>query len=208
VKEPATCEVLLFDLGGVLVDVPTRAEIEAALWPDSTTEAIAGYWANTTVWGDFERGLLTPDQFVEACIRAWELKLTPAEFMTTFRAWTRALLPGAAELLEELRPRYRLVALSNSNEVHWHRNDVELGVPALFETAFSSHLLGLRKPSREVYEHVLGELNVKAGEVIFFDDSPPNVEAAQAVGLRAYEVTSPAQVRSCLVDLGLLAPRS
>jgi putative hydrolase of the HAD superfamily len=200
-------KVLLFDLGGVLVDTPTPAEIQAMLWPDRTAEEIAVFWGKTSAWGDFESGRLTPDEFVHACIRDWSLKLAPDEFFSAFRAWTKALLPGAVELLAELRPRYRLVALSNSNEVHWQRNDIELGVQALFDKAYSSHLIGVRKPSRQIYEHVLTDLGIEANEVIFFDDSPVNVEGASVVGIRAFEVTSPAQVRTCLVELGLLERR-
>ncbi len=48
------------------------------------------------------------------------------------------LLPGARELLDTLRPRYRLAALSNSNAVHWDRNTMDLGVTGLFDAAFES----------------------------------------------------------------------
>ena len=59
-------------------------------------------------------------------------------------------MPGARELLDELRPRYRLAALSNSNAAHWERL-AELGVLDAFELAVGSQQLGVRKPAAEAF---------------------------------------------------------
>src|SRR5882672_2628966 len=78
--------------------------------------------------------------------------------------------PGARELLDALRPRYRLAALSNSNAVHWDRNSTELGVTGLFDAAYSSHQLGCHKPEPVIYREALARLGVPANRVAFFDD--------------------------------------
>ena len=109
----------------------------------------------------FEKGHLTPEEFSHRFVAQANLSIDAAGFLTNFETWTRGLLQGARETLDALRPRFRLAALSNSNEVHCHRN-AALGVQDHFERSFASHELGVRKPSIEIYEHVLVEMAVAA----------------------------------------------
>ena len=151
------------------------------------------------------RGLsgISPDQFATRFVRDWGLTVSAEAFLPEFESWTRGLYPGAQELLGELRSRYRLAALSNSNSVHWRRNDQVLGVNALFERAFSSHDLGLHKPAPEIFERVLEALDVEPQTVAFFDDLSANVDAASRLGMTARRVEGIAGLRTGLADAGL-----
>ena len=102
-------------------------------------------WVQCPHTDEFECGKLTPGAWAEGFIKDWDVDLTPEAFLLTFTTWSRRVLPGAKELLEELRTRYRLAALSNSNELHWERNTHELRIIELFEFAISSHQVGLCK---------------------------------------------------------------
>lgn len=53
----------------------------------------------------------------------------------------------------------------------------------LFDDIVDSHEVGLRKPSRAIYELALTRLNGTAGRAAFLDDLPSNVEAANALGM-------------------------
>jgi phosphoglycolate phosphatase-like HAD superfamily hydrolase len=57
-------------------------------------------------------------------------------FLQEFATWSR-LLPGAEMLLAELRPRYRLAALSNANEICWERQTDVIGITGWFEVAMA-----------------------------------------------------------------------
>jgi len=135
----------------------------------------------------------------------WDVDLTPGEFLARFTTWSRRVLPGARELLEELRGRYRLAALSNSNELHWERNTNELRIIELFEFAISSHQVGLCKPDPAIYRMAVERANVTSPDAIaFFDDLAANVEAARSVGLRAYHVRGVEELYARLSAEGLL----
>jgi putative hydrolase of the HAD superfamily len=193
--------VLLFDLGHVLVEVTGERDIKPYLrkpWqPDATG------WPAMEAWEAFEKGLLTPDVFAQQFVEQVDLNIEPSRFIEEFAAWTRGFFPGATEMLAALRPGYRLVALSNSNEVHWARN-AALGVSQEFERAFSSHEIGLRKPAAEIFEHVLQAMDLAPHEVTFFDDQQANIDGAKAVGLHAYRVKGLDELRACLRELGCL----
>ena len=131
--------------------------------------------------------------------------LTPEEFLTRFTTWSRRVLPGARELLEQLRGRYRLAALSNSNELHWERNTNELRIIELFEFAIASHEVGLCKPNPQIYEIALERAKVSSPDaIVFFDDLATNVEAAKSVGLRAFQVRGVDELRARIFAEGLL----
>jgi putative hydrolase of the HAD superfamily len=61
----------------------------------------------------------------------------------------------------------------------------EMGLHGLFDHHFASHLIGMLKPDREVFEHVAAFLKVEPTEILFLDDQPLNVAAAQKAGFMA-----------------------
>ena len=162
-------------------------------------------WVECPHTDEFERGKLTPAAWAERFIKDWDVNLTPDEFLVKFTTWSRRVLPGARELLEKLRRRYRLAALSNSNELHWARNTHELKIIELFEFAISSHQVGLCKPHRDIYQVAIDRAQVSSSEaIVFFDDLAANVEAAKSAGMRAHQVRGVDQLRERLVREGLL----
>jgi HAD superfamily hydrolase (TIGR01509 family) len=193
-------QILLFDLGNVLVEVTGARDIKPYLKGPLRVE---GRWPAMEAWEAFEQGQLTPEEFSQRFVEQANLDLDPPAFLANFEGWTRGLFPGAVELLDALRPRFRLMALSNSNEVHWRRNDV-LGVTRQFERAFASHEIGVRKPAAQAYEHVLIETGISAADVTFFDDQQPNVDGARNAGLDAHRVEGIDELRACLQGLGFL----
>lgn len=154
---------------------------------------------------EFERGQLTPAIWAERFVKDWEVDLPPGEFLKKFTTWSRRVLPGARELLEQLRPRYRLAALSNSNELHWERNTNELRIIELFEFAISSHQVGLCKPNPAIFELALARAHVSPPDaIVFFDDMEANVAAAESAGFRARQVRGVGELREQLYKDELL----
>jgi len=198
-------ELLLFDFGGVLIEFAGPKELGQHLrWP-STPAVILQRWVQCPHTDEFERGKLTPTVWAERFIQDWDVDLTPDEFLARFTTWSRRVLPGAKELLEKLRARYRLAALSNSNELHWERNTYELRIIELFEFAISSHQVGLCKPHSDIYKVAIDRANVSSPEaIVFFDDLATNVAAAKSAGMRAYQVRGVDELRECLMSERLL----
>lgn len=195
--------VLLFDLGGVLVDFSGHEQLQALLPERLEVDALTAAWHACPHSLAYGAGALATDEFIPRFRRDWGIALDDDAFLDAWQSWVRGWLPGARELLDELRPRFRLAALSNSNAAHWDRL-AELGVLDAFELALGSQQLRVRKPDAEVFDLAVARLGVPAGGVLFFDDSRANVDAAQAAGLQAAQVDGPAAIRRHLVDAGLL----
>jgi epoxide hydrolase-like predicted phosphatase len=197
-------EVLLFDLGGVLVEYTGVQEVTRLLPAGTSEPEILERLSRCPHTEAFGRGQLSRQEFGERFVRDWGIDLPPETFLEEFRAWSKCLLPGAVELLATLRPRFRLAALSNSNELHWERNSRDLGVADLFEVAISSHEVGLRKPDPRIYRTALERLGVSPDGVVFFDDVHENVVAAAELGIRAFQVDGVPGIRERLIRETLL----
>ena len=199
-----TIDVLLFDLGGVLVEFSGVHDL-AMLLPGRPAESeVLDRWSLCPHTEQFHLGKLSQREFGERFVRDWNIDLDPEDFLRKFRSWSRGLLPGAVELLAALRTKFRLAALSNSNELHWERNSNELGVTSLFEVAISSHQIGICKPDPSIYLAALDLLGTSPDAVMFFDDVSANVKAATSLGIRSFQVNGVEEVRARLVKERLL----
>ncbi len=197
-------ELLLFDLGGVLMDFTGPKELGRLLREPLSETEIRARWPQCPHLREYEIGAISRAEFTARFMAAWGVRVSEAEFLRAFESWNSGLYPGATELLDELRPRFRLAVLSNSNELHWRRNERAFRIPELFERALSSHQLGAHKPEKRIYARALEELQVQPEVVVFFDDNLPNVEAAASLGMTAHHVQGVAEARDCLERAGLL----
>ena len=195
--------VLLFDLGGVLVDFSGVEDLRPLLPEAMEDEALLARWATCPHSLAYGAGQLTTDEFMPLFVREWRIDAAPADFRAAWQGWVRGWLPGAAALIEDLRPRYRLAALSNSNAAHWEQL-ARLGMLDAFHLALGSHQLGVRKPHPAIYREAIRRLEVEPLTVLFFDDSAANVDAARATGMQAAQVDGPDAVRRHLGTAGLI----
>jgi putative hydrolase of the HAD superfamily len=195
-------DVLLFDLGGVLIDFAGFEELSRLL-PDTPGKSeIRSRWINSEAVQRFERGHIAPDEFAQRIIVEYELRLSAEDFIKRFVEWARGPYPGAIELLRRARQNHRVASLSNSNELHTpiHRRSLERVV----DTFYFSDEIGHVKPDCEIFEHVVCDLAVPPERIAFFDDTTVNISAAQELGLTAYWVDGIEALKTQLQCLGLL----
>jgi len=192
--------VLLFDLGGVLIENRMFSELKRLMESQLSEAELIDMWLTNSVARQFELGRCSADEFAHSIIAQFDLPLDPAEFLNAFRYWPKGFYAGVESLLADLRTRFRVCCLSNSNEVHWTD-----AVTGHFDIAFSSHLMGYIKPDASAFDYALRVIDVTPEEVHYFDDAQRNVEAARACGMMAYHTVGYDQLKSTLATLGLLA---
>jgi putative hydrolase of the HAD superfamily len=194
---------LLFDLGGVLIDLhrdQILQELAASLPPAVDMHEL---WAGFPPLRQFETGVSSLSEFAVAVCEFFKLDISEELFRRRFADFVGRAKPGATELLTAQRSRFRIGCLSNTNYIHMEKvmtADKELML--LFDDLFLSYEVGLMKPDQAVYEYVLQKIQVPPEQVAFFDDSRTNVEAAAALGMAAFLVESPAVIADILRDGG------
>ncbi len=202
-------KVILFDLGGVLVEltgVPTMHQWSNHRYDD---DELWSYWLRSDAVRSFETGKISASRFADQIIEEMALPINKKEFLDKFTRWPKGLFPGASDLLTNLRKSFTLACLSNTNELHWPRLMHEMGLHDLLDHHYSSHKLGMLKPDLDVFQHVVDELACKPAAILFLDDNIINVRSAQKVGMEAYCVKGMGEVTEQLTALDLAAhPRS
>ena len=196
-------KAILFDLGGVLVEltgVPVMLEWTNHRYDEETLwEA----WLNSPAVRSFEKGYSTAEQFADALIRELDLPVGKTEFIDRFRKWPKGLFPGVSNLMERLKNKYTLACLSNSNVLHWPILMQDMGLEKMFQYCFASHLMRMLKPDRESFEYVLHHIGCKASSVLFLDDNDMNVKSAKDIGMIAYRVAGPREIEHALGQAGV-----
>lgn len=196
--------VVLFDLGGVLVDVGGVAAMRGWLGPDLDEDDLWRRWLHSPAVRAFETGRSSAAEFAHGVIREMALPLPAEAFLAAFTAWPRGLLPGAADLVRRIDPRLTRASLSNTSALHWPRLLDEFGLGELIGQHFPSHLTGRIKPDAEAFEHAVAALGCEPASVLFLDDNALNGEAARHCGLQAERAQGPMQAERVLRACGLV----
>ncbi len=182
---------LLFDLGGVIInlEVPRTHQALSRLNGRDAAE-IARQSKATDLFSRYETGACTDDEFRRGLRGFLGVDVSDAQLDQAWNAMLLDLPPARVELLRQLREKYTLLLLSNTNDIHLREVNAVLeratGVPALealFDWTFYSQRIGLSKPGTASFRYVLDHAGIRAEDTLFLDDSPENLQGAQQLGI-------------------------
>jgi len=184
---------IIFDLGGVILNLDNRRTEDAFTQLGvKNMRQYFGLGHADSFFKEYEVGKITDRQFIDSIRAMTGLDDVPDDAIVD--GWNALLLDFPAEriqLLKHLARSYRLFLFSNTNSLHLAALQQiyiqTFGSGALedhFEKTYYSHLLGMRKPERESYEHILRENQLQGSETLFVDDAIVNVEGAEQAGLK------------------------
>lgn len=191
-------DALIFDLGGVILDVDFARTIEAfrTLKIDGL-EVVDIIAEGETFFRDLELGLLSPEEFI-AALRHARPAVGAISDKELWGAWNALLLPfdkQRVELLRELKKQGPVYVLSNTNLPHRIRFREQFfeqfggDFEALFSGCFYSDELHLRKPDSAIYRRVAAAIGATPDKILFIDDNAANVAQARAEGWQGYHLT-------------------
>lgn len=200
----STHELILFDLGGVVIRL-TGVETMMEWCGGITSDEVWERWLRCEAVRRFESGSIDEEAFGEEAVRDLKLSVGADQFLQGFRSWIGGTYDGIHETIGRLRQTHTVGCLSNTNAIHWQRMTEDFDVHLLFDHHFLSHHIGLLKPDREVFEHIVSDMNIAPERVLFLDDNRINVEGAKSVGLDAYCVKGGDEARALLLEMNLLS---
>ncbi len=184
---------IIVDLGGVLTGLDRLRCIEA--FKNIGAGAIAGYvdeCRQEDFFHDLEVGNTDTGEFCEAVRRACQgCDATDEAVCDAWNALLTGIPQHRLDMLLELKRDHRLVLLSNTNPIHWHKAEAEYfsagghAVSDYFEQVFLSYRMHLVKPDEEIFRRVLRETGFAPSDTLFIDDSAANRAAAMRLGIAA-----------------------
>ncbi len=196
----------LFDLGNTVIKLAYERVIEnickrASIGRDELVDLLeqpGGY-------RDLERGAITFADFHDFLSERASYRGSLLELRETWADFFDGAMPGIDELLDRVRERYRVAFLSNSNEVH--ADVIPRRYAALFrndDRFIFSHRFQCAKPDSEMFRRALEVIGALPQHAIVVDDLTENVDAARAIGMKAYQFRDSATLLNELQRDGVL----
>ena len=184
---------IVFDLGGVLVDLDFKAAINGLQQAGfANVKEQLDALDQGGIFQKFELGEMTADEFRAAIRENSTVTLTDEEIDALWNAMLLEIPREKLELILDLRGKYMVYLLSNTNSIHWDYvcknafNYRGFRVNDYFEETFLSYEMHLAKPNKAIFEKVLHDANLLPEETLFIDDSEANCKAAEEVGIHAH----------------------
>lgn len=194
-------EAVLFDMGGVLVEL---GPFDKALGlEEMTSEEFWARWLASPAVRALESGRCSVERFADELVIEFGLGHSQRELIEQFTAIPLGLFPGAQELVASVPDHLVTGVLSNTNAIHWEGQEDAEVIQSLCNRSYLSYELGMTKPDRDIFDHVIADLDIPAERILFVDDSPSNIEGARDAGLQAEVVRGPVAGAAVLSRYGI-----
>ena len=183
---------IIFDLGGVLLDIDYKKTTNAFIELGVTDfDSMFSQFQSDALFTRLETGTISEADFFDCLRKTIPHSVTDAQLETAWNALIMQFRIESLACLEQLASRFNIYLLSNTNSIHlryfrqsFTQETGKANLDNYFRTAWYSHLVGLRKPEKEIYEFALADAGILASETLFIDDSINNIEAAAAIGIK------------------------
>lgn len=185
-------KALIFDMGGVLVDLDVKACRQAFIDDLNYTDIdqILDACHQKGIFGDMEEGKISAEEFRAAIVAGSKDGVVPEDVDKALWNILVGIEPYKAELLRTLSKDYDIYMLSNNNPICVPKaaemfEEAGFSMSRDFKKCYISYEMKALKPSVEFYRTVIEDIGLPAESMLFIDDSQKNVDGAIAAGLPA-----------------------
>lgn len=198
---------LLFDLGGVIMDIRRLncvASFERLGMKDA--DSFLGEYSQKGPFLQLEEGLINEAQFRDAVREFIEGEVTDEQIDKAFCDFLVGIPAYRLEQLRQLKKQYGIYMLSNTNPIMWHSRIAEefrqegMEREDYFDGIVTSFEARSIKPDAKIFHTVVEKLGIKPEETLFLDDSQKNLDAASALGFHTLLVTPGSEFFELLND--------
>ena len=189
---------ILFDLGGVLIDLEVRRSVEAFMRlidrersrsaPISVMDLLGG--GDSPLVQAYQVGAISTDDFIDALLPACHPGTQRRQLVDAWMAMLIGLPYHRLEVIKALKAKgVHVYVLSNINESHveWTlRHFHECGATD-WDGLFFSNEIHLAKPDAACYDYVLTHAGIRADETLYVDDLKQNIEAGERAGFHCLQ---------------------
>ncbi|MGC8653391.1 MAG: HAD family hydrolase [Candidatus Kryptoniota bacterium] len=198
-------EAIVFDLGNVLMPFDYRSIVNQLndIYPLLGNRFLDFYRDNYEIHRSFEKGHLTIEEFTGMVLKALDNKLDSETFWKIY-SQIFTVNTTLVDLLPKFKAHYKLVLLSNTNEIHRKYGWGDLKFLKYFDRLVLSYEIGAVKPEPEIYEAVEQFTCAPPHKHLYFDDIPEYVDAARKRGWDGVQFVTNELLEKALEDRGIL----
>ena len=194
--------LVICDLGGVVVHFDSDRIIhQMAQLIGRSFDEVQRVVYHPDLLLPFELGRIRPEAYYQGLKEKLQIPWTYEQFV---RIWNDIFSENrdVVWVVERLRARHRLLALTNTNELHLAYLKAAVPSLSLFEAVIASCEVGLRKPDPQIYFLALERAGVRPQEVVYIDDRPELVDAGRSVGVVGVRFENSQQLEHDLRQIG------
>ena len=203
---------IIFDLGGVIINLDINKTIqEFNKLSKMPFETIYSQLQQTPIFDEFDKGEISESIFFDEIQKTLGIQISKDKLIFAWNAMLLDFPKHRLDLLQKLKPNYRLFLLSNTNETHITEFETTLfkqhgykNLDSFFETVYYSCRMGKRKPNTDIFNYVLSSNNLNPEETLFIDDTLQHIEGALKTGIQAKLLGKNKEVEDLINDLDLL----
>lgn len=203
---------ILFDFGGVIVSLNKQQALDrftAIGFPN--IEDYLNEFRQEGIFLEYEEGKINREDFCKEFRRlAGNDNITVEDIDQGWLGFLVNIPEYKYELLKELRKKYKVYLLSNTNPsvMGWAMTSdfspEGLPISAFFDKCYLSYEIGHAKPDREIFDFIIADSGMNPAETLFLDDGKANVEIGSKLGFQTYQANQEEDLRQVFVDKGLL----
>lgn len=181
---------LVFDFGNVFLNIDIDAAMQNALNIFKLKKFPEDMIAVNSL---YEQGLISTNEFIDFYTDNFRY-LSKESIIDNWNFMLRDFPLHRLEFLKDLKTasQYKLILLSNTNELHidWVKQRIPFyeDFKNCFDAFYLSHEIKLRKPNADVFEFVLNENNLRPENTLFIDDNSDNTNAAKKIGYHVWNI--------------------
>lgn len=197
-------KLLLFDIGNVLVRFDHRIIArQLSSLSGLSAESIVHDFIRSRLGEAYDEGKISSGEFHERISEILRIKI---DFQDFARLWNEIFfeMPGMEGILKSLDARYPLLAISDTNPLHFDYLLAGFPIFRYFTSFVLSYRVGCRKPGRAIFEEVLRRGKAQAEETFYVDDRGEILQEAERLGFKTHRFISSAELESEMKVLGLL----
>jgi glucose-1-phosphatase len=191
----STIKHIIFDLGGVLIEISGISEIIEWSGNIHSEKQLWQRWTNSPAIRSFESGQTEVNDFVKDICQEFEISIDSEYFLNRFLKWPQGPYPDVKPFLKQLKQHISFSCLSNTNFLHWEKMRDEMKLATFFSHTFLSFEIGMFKPDNEIYKFVASQLPYLPEEILFFDDNQINVDGARSFGFKSEKVVGVKEIK-------------
>ncbi len=194
-KHFSNISTLIFDFGGVLIDLDMNQSI--LNFKKLGVENVENYLSNFGQSGFFmqlEKGKISAEEFRSEIRKMTTNTITDKEIDDAWNAFLVRIPAEKLDVVYELRKKFRVIMLSNTNAIHFPYAERTFfsyknrGIDEYFDKCYRSYDMKMAKPDAEIFEAILSQEQVAPNQCLLLDDGPKNIEQAQKLGFQTYFV--------------------
>jgi len=175
--------IALWDLGNVVVQWNPDRILQMLSLPPDKSAVLEDLLSGGSRWLDLDRGVTDEAKVAEQI--AAESSLEVDEMLQCFDTVRESLVdfPKSIELIGEMKASgIRQYVLSNMSALNYEYLRLRPYFD-LFDGIVISATEKLIKPDTALFQLVLDRYKLEASQMVFIDDSLPNIEAAMSIGM-------------------------